>query len=199
MSKKATIADQILGLLSEDDKWADEIVSGVSAQPVSIRMCLCQLVKQGVIVRVKRGIYRKKEVLETPAATENLRKHSDNVATINKLLRISELCLEDLRLRLEGKSGSKMTISQLNAFGSEFKTLVSTIDRLMHRWYIVHRGYDANPYLAQADVDRQVSAANASGEQPEAFVHEIIFWESEKETLTEAIARKPEKEKKRGS
>ena len=55
MSKKATIADQILGLLSEGDQWADEIVAGVSAQPVSIRACLGQLVRKGVIVRVKRG------------------------------------------------------------------------------------------------------------------------------------------------
>ena len=47
MCKKATIADQILALLSEGDKWADEIVDGVPAQPVSIRMCLCQLVKKG--------------------------------------------------------------------------------------------------------------------------------------------------------
>ena len=101
MSKKATIADQILGLLSEGDKWADEIVSGVSAQPVSIRMCLCQLVKQGVIVRVKRGIYRKKEVLETPAATENLRKHSDNVATINQLLNCYDKVLDDIAGTIE--------------------------------------------------------------------------------------------------
>ena len=53
MSKKATIADQVLELLSEGDKWADEIVAGVSAKPVSIRMRLGQLVKEGVIVRVK--------------------------------------------------------------------------------------------------------------------------------------------------
>ena len=70
MFKKATIADQILELLSEGDKWADEIVAGVSAQSVSIRMCLCQLVKEGEIVRVQRGIYRKKEVLETPGAVK---------------------------------------------------------------------------------------------------------------------------------
>ena len=63
MSKKATIADQILGLLSEGDKWAFEIVDGVSAQPVPIRMCLCQLVKEGVIVRVKRVFIAKKRCL----------------------------------------------------------------------------------------------------------------------------------------
>ena len=101
MSKRGTIADQILALLSEGDKWADEIVSGVSAQPVSIRMCLCQLVKQGVIMRVKRGIYRKKEVLETPGAVENVRKHSDNVATINQLLNFYDKVLDDIALTIE--------------------------------------------------------------------------------------------------
>ena len=66
----------------------------------------------------------------------------------------------------------------------------------MHRWYIVHRGYDANPYLAEADVDRKVSAANPVGEPSEAS-HEIISWESEKETLAEAIARHEKKKKGR--
>ena len=197
MSKRATIADQILGLLSEGDRWANEIVAGVSAQPASIRVCLWQLVKKGEIVRVKRGIYRKKEVLEERGAVKNSRKNSDNVETINKLLRISELCLDDLWVGWEQMSGSKMTISQLNAFVAEFKTLAFAIDKLMHRWYIVHRGYDANPYQAQADVDRKVSAANASGEQPEEeSQYELISWESEKETLAEAIARHEKKKKK---
>ena len=76
MAKRVTIADQVLALLSDGDKWADEIVAGVSdSQPVSIRMCLCKLLKQGVIVRVKRGIYRKKEVLKVPGAAENPRKN----------------------------------------------------------------------------------------------------------------------------
>ena len=74
--------------------------------------------------------------------------------------------------------------------------LAGVIDQLMHRWYIVHRGYDANPHQASADVERRVSAANASGEQPEVSKYEIIFWEPEKETLAEAIAWKPEKKKK---
>lgn len=73
MSKKATIADQVLELLSGGDKWVDEIIAGVSAQLASIRACLGQLVKQDVIVRVKRGIYGKKGVLETPGAVKNPR------------------------------------------------------------------------------------------------------------------------------
>lgn len=194
MSKRATIADQVLELLSEGDKWADEIVSGVSAQPVSIRMRLCQLVKEGVIVRVKRGIYRKKEVLEVPVTTENRRKKLENVKTINKLLRMSAFYLEDLRERWEKMLGSERTLSQSCAFVAELNALAITIDRLMHRWYIVHRGYDANPYLAQADVDRKVSAANPSGEQSEDS-DEIISWESEKETLAEAIERHEKKKK----
>lgn len=192
MSKKATIADQILALLSEGDKWADEIVAGVSAQPVSIRMCLCRLVKAGEIVRVKRGIYRKKEVLEVPGATENLRKNSDNVATINQLLNIYDEVLDDITHKIETEdwmaAGKQMEVIK------SLRWLAGVIDQLMHRWYIVHRGYDANPYLAEADVERKVSAANASGEGPEES-HEIIFWESEKETLAEAIERHGKKKK----
>ena len=196
MSKRVTIADQILGLLSEGDRWADEIVAGVSAQPASIRVCLGQLVKKGVIVRVKRGIYRKKEVLEVPGATENLRKTSDNVETINQLLNLYDKVLDNIVLMLETEDwtavGERMDLIK------SLQWLAGVIDQLMHRWYIVHRGYDANPHQACADVERKVSAANSAGEQPEESEYEIIPWESEKETLAEAIARKPEKEKKKG-
>ena len=196
MSKRVTIADQILGLLSEGDRWADEIVAGVSAQPASIRVCLGQLVKKGVIVRVKRGIYRKKEVLEVPGATENLRKTSDNVETINQLLNLYDKVLDNIVLMLETEDwtavGERMDLIK------SLQWLAGVIDQLMHRWYIVHCGYDANPHQAYADVEREVSAANPAGEQPEESEYEIIPWESEKETLAEAIARKPEKEKKKG-
>ena len=196
MSKRVTIADQILGLLSEGDRWADEIVAGVSAQPASIRVCLWQLVKKGEIVRVKRGIYRKKEVLEAPGAAENLRKNSDNVATINQLLNFYDKVLDDIALTIETEDwtavGKRMDVIK------SLQWLAGVIDQLMHRWYLVHRGYDANPHQASADVERKVSAVNPAGEQPEVSEHEIIFWESEKETLAEAIARKPEKKKKKG-
>ena len=195
MSKRVTIADQILGLLSEGDKWVDEIVAGVSAQPASIRVCLWQLVKKGEIVRVKRGIYRKKEVLEVPGATEDLRKTSDNVETINQLLNLYDKVLDNIVLMLETEDwtavGERMDVIK------SLQWLAGMIDQLMHRWYLVHRGYDANPHQACADVERKVSAANPAGEQPEESEYEIIPWESEKETLAEAIARH-EKEKKKG-
>lgn len=194
MSKEVTIADQILALLSEGDMWADEIVACVSAQPVSIRMCLCQLVKQGAIVRVKRGIYRKKEVLEEAGTAENLRKNSDNVETINLLLNMCDKVLDDFTRKIETEdwmaAGKQMDVIK------SLQWLVGVIDPLMHRWYIVHRGYDANPYLAEADVERRDSAANPVGEPSEAS-HEIISWESEKETLAEAIER--HEKKKEGS
>ena len=194
MSKRVTIADQILGLLSEGDTWADEIVSGVSAQPASIRVCLGQLVKKGVIVRVKRGIYRKKEVLEVPGATENLRKNSDNVATINQLLNFYDKVLDDIALTIETEDwtavGKRMDVIK------SLQWLAGVIDQLMHRWYLVHRGYDANPHQASADVERKVSFGKQPEEESE---YELIPWESEKETLAEAIARKPEKKKKEKS
>ena len=194
MSKRVTIADQVLELLSEGDKWADEIVAGVSAKPVSIRARLGQLVKEGIIVRVKRGIYRKKEVLEVPRAAENPRKHLDNVKLINLQLNMLDKVIDAFCANFEEAWRDETKLSELNGFILGFKSLASSVDKLMHRWYIVHRGYDANPYLAEADVDRRVSAANPTGE-PSDECHEIISWESEKETLAEAIERH-EKEKK---
>ena len=144
-------------------------------------------------MRVKRGIYRKKEVLEAAGATENLRKNSDNVATINQLLNLYDKMLDDIALTIETEDwtavGKRMDLIK------SLQWLAGVIDQLMHRWYLVHRGYDANPHQASADVERKVSAANPAGEQS-AESHEIIFWESEKETLAEAIARHEKKKKK---
>ena len=73
-----------------------------------------------------------------------------------------------------------MTLSELNAFGSEFKALVLAIDPLMHGWYTVHRGYDANPYQVGADVDRKFSAVNRAGQRAgERSEYEVISWESD--------------------
>ena len=55
------------------------------------------------------------------------------------------------------------------------RCLAGVIDQLMHRWYVVHRGYDANPYQARADVARKVAAADASEREPEESEYEIIF------------------------
>lgn len=194
MSKKMTIADQILALLSEGDKWADEIVAGVSAQPVSIRACLVKLVKKGAIVRVKRGVYRKKEVLGERGAVENSRKNSENMETINELLNFYDKVLDDIALRIETEDWT--TVGKQMDVIKSLQWLSRTVDQLMKRWNIVHRGYDANPYQARADVDRKVSTANSSGEQPEqGSRYEIISWESEKETLAEAIERHGKKKK----
>lgn len=193
MAKKVTIADQILRLLSEGNKWADEIVAGVSAQPASIRACLGELVRQGAILRIKRGVYGKKEVPGARGAVENLRKTSDNVETINQLLNFYDEVLDDFARRIR-----TVDWTEVGTRADVIKTLgwlTEVIDGLMHRWYVVHRGYDANPYQAAADVAQKVSAANASGREREVSAYEIISWESEKETLAEAIARH-EKEQK---
>ena len=137
-------------------------------------MCLCQLVKEGVIVRVKRGIYRKKEVLEARGVVENVRKHSDNVATINQLLNFYDKVLDDIALTIETEDW--MGVEKRMDVIKSLRWLAGGVDQLMHRWYVVHRGYDANPYQARADVERKVTAVNVSGGEPdEGSEHEIIF------------------------
>lgn len=187
MAKKVTIADQILRLLSEGNKWADEIVAGVSAQPASIRACLGVLVRQGAILRIKRGVYGKKEVPGARGAVENLRKTSDNVETINELLNFYDEVLEDFARTIRTEDWTE--VGTLSDVIKSLRWLTGVIDGLMHRWYVVHRGYDANPYQAEADVAERVSAVDASGEEREGSAYELISWEYEKETLAEAIAR----------
>ena len=192
MSKKPTIEDQILELLSDGEKWADEIVESVSAQSASIRVSLWKLVKSGVILRVKRGVYCQKPLLGGAEAVENPRNASDNVKTINTLLTLSETYLDDLCARWDTLSEKELTVSELNAFCSDFKTSALLIDKLMHRWYVVDRGYDANPAQARADVERK-SAANEG--QPADMNMEVGHYFAEIQELSEVL-EKLEKKKK---
>ena len=118
MCKKAAITDQILELLSEDDKWAFEIVAGVSAQPVSIRMCLCELVKKDK--SEKRGVR---------GAVENVRKHSNNVATINELLNFYDQVLDDISITIKTEDWTAVE-TRVDVIKS-LRWLAGVIDQLM--------------------------------------------------------------------
>lgn len=102
--------------------------------------------------------------------------------------------LDGFCVNFEAALRDKTKLSELNEFILGFKSLAWRVDQLIHRWYLVHRGYDATPYQAESDVKRKVSAANRSGEQPKTeSAYERISWESEKEMLAEAIERHEKK------
>lgn len=148
---------------------------------------LGDLVRQDVILRIKGGVYGKKGGHGERGAVKNLRKTSDNIETINELLNFYDKVLEDIARTIRTEDwtgvGTRMDV---------IKSLVwlgRTVDGLMRRWYVVHRGYDANAYIAEGDVVGKVSAGNASGGEWEGSESGIISWECEKETFAEAIAR----------
>ena len=124
-------------------------------------------------------------------------KTSDNVETINQLLNLYDKVLDNIVLMLETEDwtavGERMDLIK------SLQWLAGVIDQLMHRWYIVHRGYDANPHQACADVERKVSAANPAGEQPEESEYEIIPWESGEGDAGRKRLRGMRRRRKKGS
>ena len=94
---------------------------------------------------------------------ENSRSETENVETINKLLKSYDIVLDNIAETLESELSAKATIEEKINLIKILRWLGATVDQLMKRWYLVHRGYDSNTRQAQEDakkktVDREKQA-----------------------------------------
>ena len=167
---KQKLGDRILACLEEGEKDISEIQEAVGASKNSVSVCLTGLVKSGKVVRVRSGVYRLASVADAtvvPAdatvAVENSRSETENIETINKLLKSYDIVLDNIAETLESELSAKATIEEKINLIKILRWLGATVDQLMKRWYLVHRGYDANTRQAQEDakkktVDREKQA-----------------------------------------
>lgn len=138
---------RILEFLENGEKRTNEIMAACGAKQY-VRQMLTALVRTGEIVRVKQGLYR------LGGAPETVRTEAENAATIDRLLDLYDKVLESYIASVEPCLGAGGGIED---FLGDFKTLALIVDRLMKRWYLVHRGYDNNTQQAQEDVKQKVA------------------------------------------
>ena len=174
---KQKLGDRILACLEEGEKDISEIQEAVGASKNSVSVCLTGLVKSGKVVRVRSGVYRLASAADAtvvpadttvvPADTtvevENSRSETENIETINKLLKSYDIVLDNIAETLESELSAKATIEEKINLIKSLRWLGATVDQLMKRWYLVHRGYDSNTRQAQEDakkktVDREKQA-----------------------------------------
>ena len=174
---KQKLGDRILACLEEGEKDISEIQEAVGASKNSVSVCLTGLVKSGKVVRVRSGVYRLASAADAtvvpadttlvPADTtvevENSRSETENIETINKLLKSYDIVLDNIAETLESELSAKATIEGKINLIKSLRWLGATVDQLMKRWYLVHRGYDSNTRQAQEDakkktVDREKQA-----------------------------------------
>ena len=161
---KQKLGDRILACLEEGEKDISEIQEAVGASKNSVSVCLTRLVKSGKVVRVRSGVYRLASTADTtvePAnttvAVENSRSETENIETINKLLKSYDIVLDNIAETLESELAAKATIEEKINLIKSLRWLGATVDQLMKRWYLVHRGYDNNTKQAHEDAKQKTA------------------------------------------
>ena len=92
---------------------------------------------------------------DTTVEVENSRSETENIETINKLLKSYDIVLDNIAETLESELSAKATIEGKINLIKSLRWLGATVDQLMKRWYLVHRGYDANTRQAQEDAKKR--------------------------------------------
>ena len=195
---KLTIAESILEFLPDDEETEiSEIFKAVSGKKSSIDTNLSRLRKSGKIRRIRKGVYCKNKVPDAPVVVENPREESENIETINKMLTIYDKVFDNIALTIEDELAEKATIEEKIDLIKSLRWLGATVDQLMKRWYLVHRGYDSNTRQAQEDakkktVDREKQSLETS--PPEDQVVVVAEYHTSVREIWDTL---PEPEKKR--
>ena len=195
---KLTIAESILEFLPDDEETEiSEIYKAVSGKKSSIDTNLSRLRKSGKIRRIRKGVYCKNKVPDAPVVVENPREESENIETINKMLTIYDKVFDNIALTIEDELAEKATIEEKIDLIKSLRWLGATVDQLMKRWYLVHRGYDSNTRQAQEDakkktMDREKQSLETS--PPEDQVVVVAEYHTSVREIWDTL---PEPEKKR--
>ena len=198
MSDSQTIPENVLSFLRDGKKTVAEIRKAVPGKADSINSTLSRMVKRGDIERLDTGIYCLKTELPDRPLTENSRGELENAETINKMLNLYDTVLDNVGLTIEKELASTATIAQKIDLIKSLRWLGATVDQLMKRWYLVHRGYDSNTRQAQEDAKakaRKVEAAEREQAPYEERIIEVGHYHPDVEAIWNDLPE-PEKEKR---
>ena len=151
-----TIGDNIKAFLADGKiRTMKEICDAVEGKDKSIDTAVRRLEEKGEIVRKGKAGYRSNEVQDAPAEAENSRGEVENTETINKLLTLYDKLLDTVAVSIEAEDWKGIT-EKIEAIKS-LRWLGATVDQLMKRWYLLHRGYDTNTRQAVEDAKQKTS------------------------------------------
>ena len=130
-----------------------DIADAVPRRKRYIQGHLKVLREQGMILQVKKGWHAFNPDFK------DIRAEARNAVTINRLINLYDKVLAEYSVVLEARLASDQPLEEKVRALNAFKTLVSTVDTLMKRWYLVHRGYDSNARQAQEDAKAKTAKA----------------------------------------
>lgn len=118
------------------------------------------LIDAGSVKKLKRGSYCRGEVSTESQESEtltNVREEAANHETINRMLNLYDTVLDDIEGALPSELAAKGTIEEKIEIIKSLRWIGATIDQLMKRWYLVHRGYDNNTHQAVEDAKHKTA------------------------------------------
>ena len=149
----------IMECLSDGVKRNQDIYEAVEGSVSSIKKRLSVLEKHGEIGKKGRGKYALPEspieLPDAPAEPKNSRGEAENTETINKMLNLYDKLLDAVAVSIEKEDWNSIA-EKIEAIKS-LRWLGATVDQLMKRWYLLHRGYDTNTRQAVEDAKQKTS------------------------------------------
>ena len=134
---------------------------------------------------------------DAPVAVENPREESENIETINKMLTIYDIVFDNIALTIEDELAEKATIEEKINLIKSLRWLGATVDQLMKRWYLVHRGYDSNTRQAQEDAKKKTTEQEKAALETAHPEDQIVVVAEYNEKLRDVLESLPAAEKKR--
>ena len=195
---------RILDLPWDGEKTSAEIKKAIPGKAASIDKCVSRMVEDGELVRVEKGIFRlpnselTRNVEKTaPAEPKNPRGEAENIETINKMLNVYDEVLDDTARVVKSELLATSSIGERIDLIKSLRYLGATVDQLMKRWYLVHRGYDTNTRQAVEDAKHKTVEREKHDLENAPPEDQVIVVAEYDETMRSVLANLPGKELKK--
>ena len=162
---KSEVIAEIFEQLEVGEQTTGALAGSCGRSERSVRRILSEMMADGKVNLVKRGVYRLSRSVKWTEA--------DNEVLINELLAVYtaliDACKADVK---EIFASQEMSDTEKIRCVKAFNGCVATIDRLMKRWSLVHLGWHTNTGLAKVDANvkmRHAEKVNLEGAPLAAF------------------------------
>ena len=196
MAKSSTIRERVRDVLANGPKMREEIYTAVQGKKKSISSAVSRMLASGEIEKMKDERLRLKTDDSDRPLTENPREDSENTETINRMLNLYDAVLDNLAGKIKKELLSTATLSENIDLIKSLRWLGATLDQLMKRWYLVHRGYDTNTRQAQEDAKQKTAdrekTANENADPEDHLIVVQEYGEGMREILASMEAAEKE-------
>ena len=189
------LEDRILEVLKAGEMQLSEIKAAIPDQVTSVGNCLTRLKTQGKVIRIRQGLYRLPKPSDARAGVKISREEPENIETINKLLTLYDTLLDTVAVSIEEEDWKEI-VEKIETIKS-LRWLGATVDQLMKRWYLVHRGYDANTKQAHEDAKQKTAAREKTEMENAPPEDQIVVVREYDETMRDVLAKLPGKNLKK--